>query len=163
MFQFPPFPPHTYVFSMRYPGIPPGGFPHSDISGSMLVGSSPKLFAACYVLRRPLAPRHPPYALSSLITCKREDLHSVQFLRCQYHLPAVALLSPGLPPCERPQSLARGLPPLALILPGGDEGTRTPGLLRAREALSHLSYIPLRNNGPFWTRTRDLALIRGTL
>ena len=25
---------------------------------------------------------------------------------------------------------------------GGDEGTRTPGLLRAREALSHLSYIP---------------------
>ncbi len=24
----------------------------------------------------------------------------------------------------------------------GDEGTRTPGLLRAREALSHLSYIP---------------------
>ena len=25
---------------------------------------------------------------------------------------------------------------------GGDEGTRTPDLLRAREALSHLSYIP---------------------
>ena len=25
----------------------------------------------------------------------------------------------------------------------GDEGTRTPDLLRAREALSHLSYIPL--------------------
>ena len=73
MFQFPPFPPHTYVFSMRYPGIPPGGFPHSDISGSKLVGSSPKLFAACYVLRRPLTPRHPPYALSSLTTCKRED------------------------------------------------------------------------------------------
>ena len=26
----------------------------------------------------------------------------------------------------------------------GDEGTRTPGLLRAREALSQLSYIPLK-------------------
>jgi hypothetical protein len=25
----------------------------------------------------------------------------------------------------------------------GDEGTRTPDLLRAREALSHLSYIPI--------------------
>ena len=25
----------------------------------------------------------------------------------------------------------------------GDEGIRTPDLLRAREALSHLSYIPL--------------------
>ena len=28
---------------------------------------------------------------------------------------------------------------------GGDEGIRTPGLLRAREALSHLSYIPAPN------------------
>ena len=28
--------------------------------------------------------------------------------------------------------------------PCGDEGTRTPDLLRAREALSHLSYIPVR-------------------
>ena len=59
----------------------------------------------------------------------------------------------------------------------GDEGTRTPDLLRAREALSHLSYIPSlkcfapgalhffpdMKGGPFWTRTRDLALIRGTL
>ncbi len=26
--------------------------------------------------------------------------------------------------------------------PGGDEGTRTPDLLLAKEALSHLSYIP---------------------
>ena len=44
----------------------------------------------------------------------------------------------------------------------GDEGARTPGLLRAREALSHLSYIPL-TSGPAWTRTRDHSLIRGVL
>jgi hypothetical protein len=31
---------------------------------------------------------------------------------------------------------------LTALLPGGDEGIRTPDLLRAREALSHLSYIP---------------------
>ena len=54
MFQFPSCPPHTYVFSLWYPGIPPGGFPHSDISGSSLVDSSPKLFAACHVLHRPM-------------------------------------------------------------------------------------------------------------
>ncbi len=36
------------------------------------------------------------------------------------------------------------IPPSGLLpSPCGDEGTRTPGLLRAREALSHLSYIPL--------------------
>ena len=42
------------------------GFPHSDIPGSRLVCSSPRLFAACHVLHRLLAPRHPPHALSSL-------------------------------------------------------------------------------------------------
>jgi hypothetical protein len=42
------------------------GFPHSEILGSMLACSSPRLIAACHVLHRLLAPRHPPYALSSL-------------------------------------------------------------------------------------------------
>ena len=41
-------------------------FPHSDISGSQLICSSPKLFAACHVLRRLPMPRHSPYALLSL-------------------------------------------------------------------------------------------------
>ena len=68
MVHFPALPSTAYVFSRRYPGITPGGFPHSDISGSTLVCSSPKLIAACHVLHRLLAPRHPPYALSSLTT-----------------------------------------------------------------------------------------------
>jgi hypothetical protein len=38
-------------------------FPHSDIHGSKLVGSSPRLIAAYYVLRRCLMSRHPLYAL----------------------------------------------------------------------------------------------------
>ena len=42
------------------------GFPHSDIPGSKLVCSSPGLIAAYRVLHRLLAPRHSPYALSSL-------------------------------------------------------------------------------------------------
>ena len=41
--------------------------PHSDISGSELISSSPKLFAAYHVLHRLIAPRHPLCALSSLI------------------------------------------------------------------------------------------------
>src|SRR4029079_17599427 len=44
------------------------GFPHSEIPGSKLVCSSPGLFAAYRVLHRLLAPRHSPYALSSLTT-----------------------------------------------------------------------------------------------
>ena len=42
------------------------GFPHSDTRGSMLICSSPRLFAACRVLRRLPMPRHPPYALLRL-------------------------------------------------------------------------------------------------
>ena len=42
------------------------GFPHSEIPGSKPACGSPRLIAACHVLLRLLAPRHPPYALSSL-------------------------------------------------------------------------------------------------
>ena len=48
-------------------------FPHSEISGSMGICPSPKLFAAYRVFRRLLVPRHPPYALSSMT--KRTAAH----------------------------------------------------------------------------------------
>ena len=57
---------HGYLFTMRCPGIPQGGFPHSEICGSQPYHDSPQLFAVVHVLPRPLAPRHPPYALRSL-------------------------------------------------------------------------------------------------
>ena len=63
MFQFRRFPSYTYLIQYR---IPCGGFPHSDISGSQLICSSPKLFAAYHVLHRLLMPRHSPCALISL-------------------------------------------------------------------------------------------------
>ena len=74
MVHFPTLPSRTYVFSPGYPGMTPGGFPHSEISGSKLVCSSPKLIAAYHVLHRLLAPRHSPHALSSL-TIRTPDLH----------------------------------------------------------------------------------------
>ena len=46
------------VFSCR--------FPHSDISGSKDICSSPKLFAAYHVFHRLLVPRHSPCALTCL-------------------------------------------------------------------------------------------------
>ena len=74
MVHFPTLPSRTYVFSPGYPGMTPGGFPHSEISGSKLVCSSPKLIAAYHVLHRLLAPRHSPHALSSL-SIRTPDLH----------------------------------------------------------------------------------------
>ena len=43
-----------------------GGLPHSEILGSKLVRSSPRLIAAYHVLHRLSAPRHPPNALMTL-------------------------------------------------------------------------------------------------
>src|SRR3546814_14474205 len=65
MFQFAGFASHGYGFTMRYPLR--GGLPHSEIPGSKLVRSSPRLFAAYHVLHRLLVPRHPPNALQRLI------------------------------------------------------------------------------------------------
>ena len=59
-------PPPAYGFSRGSSGMSQRGLPHSGIFGSKPVCGSPKLFAAYHVLHRLLAPRHSPYALSSL-------------------------------------------------------------------------------------------------
>ena len=57
---------HTLWIGVRMTEGSSAGFPHSDISGSMDICSSPKLFAAYHVFHRLLVPRHPPCALSCL-------------------------------------------------------------------------------------------------
>ena len=66
MVHFPGFAPPAYGFSRQRREWTPARFPHSDIPGSTLAYSSPRLFAVSHVLHRLLSPRHPPYALSSL-------------------------------------------------------------------------------------------------
>jgi hypothetical protein len=48
--------------------LPAVGFPIRTSTDQSLVGGSPWLFAATHVLHRLLEPRHPPHALSSLVT-----------------------------------------------------------------------------------------------
>lgn len=87
----------------------------------------------------------------------------------------------GGPACE--PSFVAGLDPVVsggpevfeLSLPiaaggsgGGDEETRTPDPLLAKEMLCQLSYVPVTqesagSGGRTWTRTRDLGLIRAAL
>ena len=56
----------TLWIHVRMTEVPSAGFPHSEISGSMDICSSPKLFAAYHVFHRLLVPRHPPCALLRL-------------------------------------------------------------------------------------------------
>ena len=65
------------------------GFPHSEILGSKLIRSSPRLIAAYYVLHRLCTPRHPLDALKTL-----DRSH---YLYPQHHQP-LALLYAHRPP-----------------------------------------------------------------
>ncbi len=67
MFQFTGFPSVHYFICVKILHLLCSEFPHSEICGSTLICSSPQLIAACHVLLRRLVPRHPPYALRSLI------------------------------------------------------------------------------------------------
>ena len=94
MFQFRRFPAYAYLIQRTLHGYCPCGLPHSEISGSMDICSSPKLIAACHVLRRLLMPRHSPCALYSL-TCRRCKLHIPRFgLRPKLTHSAAPPLSP---------------------------------------------------------------------
>ena len=77
MFQFRAFPSHTYFIQCVILEYCSSVLPHSEISGSMLICSSPKLIAACRVLHRLLMPRHSPCALISLTSsiCFRISPH----------------------------------------------------------------------------------------
>jgi hypothetical protein len=84
------------------------GFPHSEIPGSQPAHGSPRLIAVFHVLHRHLAPRHPPYALSSLtqrdaekLTFFHFSLSAIRLLRCFQlagRLPRRRLDRPGRPP-----------------------------------------------------------------
>ena len=58
----------AYVFSKKMLRVRRNEFPHSEIPGSKPVHGSPRLIAVSHVLRRHLAPRHSPKALSSFST-----------------------------------------------------------------------------------------------
>ena len=64
MCQFPSFASHLSGITQLHCA----GFPHSDILGSKVICTSPKLFAAYHVLHRLPEPRHPPFALNLLFS-----------------------------------------------------------------------------------------------
>ena len=61
MFQFPPF---ASLPNVVIAGLQPAGLSHSEILGSKVICTYPRLIAAYHVLHRLREPRHPPCALS---------------------------------------------------------------------------------------------------
>ena len=77
-------------------GVFPAGFPHSDTPGSKSVSLYPRLIAGNRVLHRRLAPRHPPYALSSLTITSAQNINTV---------PSFSTFSSQLEPLDEGSSL----------------------------------------------------------
>jgi hypothetical protein len=135
----------------------PAGLPHSEIPGSKPANGSPRLIAASHVLHRLLAPRHPPFALSSLTInsiqlpmarnhpCPRHTEFSA-LVTCPYSIvkEQVSSNAPELSPGSKLKDLGfghRSPQPCASRL-GGADRDRTDDLLVANQALSQLSYSP---------------------
>ena len=113
MFQFRRFPTVHYLIHARLTEYGSAGFPHSDISGSMLICSSPKLFAAYHVLHRLLMPRHSPCALLRLTS--RRNQHPFRSVSAAGLLPPPKTpLHFAVPPLRhKPASL--GFAPVFLV------------------------------------------------
>ena len=174
MFQFRAFPSYAYFIQRTIPEYCSGGFPHSEISGSTDICSSPKLIAACHVLLRLLMPRHSPCALISLtiflVLRKNYAGHrsfSISRSNCSfthnstkksvcfafqrstlcclaYYLIILSIVQ--FSRCRlRSKTGSKHLNVFKCFDPfsGGDNRNRTDDLLRAKQALSHLSYTPV--------------------
>src|SRR5262245_19292767 len=126
-----------------------GGLPHSEIPGSKPACGSPRLIAACHVLRRLSAPRHPPCTLSSL-TNLSTLLPANPIASNPIQLSMSSRSDPWDPrePRSRDENRAhrkarhRKEPAAVSQKAGGADRVRTDDLRLARAALSQLSYSP---------------------
>jgi hypothetical protein len=155
-FAFPP-----YGFRREYPGSTGMGFPIRKSPDQSLFSDSPGLNAACHVLHRLPAPRHPLCALNYL-TIKFSQVEKCRMFDCQRTMKIYAH-----PPTGGELRLEN-----SAEKNGGADRDRTGDLRLAKPALSRLSYSPAfrardrsprgavdsssspgrnKNGGPKWT------------
>ena len=166
-------------FGKRRRSVASAGLPHSEISGSKRICRSPKLIAACHVLHRLLAPRHPLCALRSLIP-SFETSFTIRAARrfrrapffCCRKSSHVCLDSNILSPRRRalPLADARGAPVCVVSLAVFEKNSHfsmrmsKSGPSRARRGDSRKNAVSKpRNGGPDRTRTYDPRLIKAVL
>jgi hypothetical protein len=129
------------------------GFPIRRFPGQGLFGSYPRLIAVFRVLLRLLAPRHPPYALSSLTAIpiadgpekRRRFGITGSYLLQESKIKRVCATS-HYSVFKEPLGSREGSRSVLYFharSTGGDERARTANLRLAKPALSQLSYVPL--------------------
>ena len=174
MFQFRAFPSYAYLIQRTILEYCSSGFPHSEISGSTDICSSPKLIAACHVLRRLLMPRHSPCALYSLTL--RDIL--VLFLElCRQStgyfrkIVIVTHIFSDVPQLKFTTFLQLPLKPSVALLSShfntlfSFQGANSGFEARSQNPVSWVlrSNGKIGTGGPEWARTTDLTIISRTL
>ena len=148
MFQFAGFASRGYGFTARCRRS--GGLPHSEIPGSTLARSSPRLIAACYVLHRLSVPRHPPDALACLIARTRCQTHAGRSSPQRRQNLVSRSNTPALAGAFEREPFHDSMSHSSLRHPGtlgGGDRTRTDDPLPAKQVLSRLSYTPTPGGG----------------
>ncbi len=115
----------------------PVGLPHSETPGSQPATGSPRRFAGRRVLHRLPEPRHPPCALS-ILPCPVGLVLLAALARGSASSTGTSCPRKSLSVSEQQNLLA---PPLSKSV-CGPKRARTANLLRAKQALSQLSYGP---------------------
>ena len=76
--------PHVRSLYKSVTGLQPAGLPHSEIFGSIVICTYPKLIAAYHVLHRLREPRHPPCALTYFLFTLRKLFSYIIFVSKNY-------------------------------------------------------------------------------
>ena len=120
------------------------GFPIRKSPDQSPLSGSSELIAACHVLHRLPAPRHPLCALSNLTIkfgqdkrCRADSIVKDLDRLCPLPRPGEVETYAVIAPAPRP----RGRPERTVVVGGADRG-RTGNLRLAKPALSQLSYSP---------------------
>ena len=140
------------------------GLPHSDIRGSMLIHSSPRLFAVYYVFLRLWLPRHPPNALTYRLFLQykyfaiyiflnkksyfypfslKKNFFGVYFYTFYLDFFLINTISIKYRTIQLLPYLQCVITPQKDTIGGGKED-RTPDPLLAKQVLSQLSYTPIQ-------------------
>jgi hypothetical protein len=153
-FTSPGSPPTPMYSALDNAELPALGFPIRRSPDQSLVDGSPRLFAATHVLHRLSAPRHPPHALSSLVT--RSSFSRNAAVWCGSR-PRSRSTSTWTRACSRMRLLnleiecaflrmrfSESISRTRLENDCGAERNRTDDVLLAKQVLYQLSYSPVR-------------------
>ena len=146
-------------FRPLYSDITRSGFPHSEIHGSKRECRSPWLIATYYVLHRLSSPRHPPCALSSLIT-NYPSGSLLQEFQTEYSQLVVVFTHYTVCNCQRTLPRLCGAKCKSFI-PTRSSETQT--VRRILLAVGPVLQLPVGTGGRDRIRTYDPALIKRML